>query len=470
MNDTALSQRLLDKLGPEAVTTAPDDIAPWLSDFRGMYHGRAQAVVRPDKTDDVAACIALCADARVPVVPRGGNTGLCGGATPDTRADNVILSLDRMHAIRSVDTIGNTLVAEAGCILGNLRRAAADAHRLLPLSLAAEDSCQLGGNLSTNAGGVNVVRYGMTRELVLGLEAVLPNGEVFHGLHTLRKDNTGYDLKQLLIGAEGTLGVITAAALRLYARNDVRVIVLAAVNSPQQALDLFELLFERSGPRMQAFEFFTAQCVEMVLAQTEGLREPFAARHPGYVLIELADTVDEASLRTLMETVIGEALERELCADAAVSESIAQVNSMWRLREEISEAQRADGPHLKHDVSLPIASIPAFMASVSERIANQEKDIRQIVFGHFGDGNLHYNLSRPPGAPRDFFAEHGARLTAEVLDEVMRYGGSISAEHGIGQLKREYFSRYKDPLEIRLMREIRQCFDPHGIMNPGKIF
>jgi FAD/FMN-containing dehydrogenase len=470
MNDTTLSRRLLDRLGPEAVITAPGDIAPWLSDFRGMYKGRAQAVVRPARTADVAACIALCADARVPVVPRGGNTGLCGGAAPDTRTDNVILSLERMHAIRSVDTIGNTLVAEAGCILGNLRRAAADAQRLLPLSLAAEDSCQLGGNLSTNAGGVNVVRYGMTRELVLGLEAVLPNGEIFHGLRALRKDNTGYDLKQLLIGAEGTLGVITAAALRLYSRNDVRVIVLAAVNSPQQALDLFELLFERSGPRMQAFEFFTAQCVEMVLAQTEGLREPFAERHPGYVLIELADTVDETSLRTLVETVIGDALERELCNDAAVSGSIAQLNSMWRLREEISEAQRADGPHLKHDVSLPIASIPAFMVSVSERIVKQERGIRQIVFGHFGDGNLHYNLSRPLGAPRDFFAEHGARLTAEVLDEVMRYGGSISAEHGIGQLKREYFSRYKDPLELRLMREIRQCFDPHGIMNPGKIF
>ena len=470
MTDISFPQRLIDKLGPDAVIATPDEIAPWLSDWRGMYTGHAQAVVRPSSTDDVAAVLALCSDARVPVVPRGGNTGLCGGATPDASTANVILSLDRMHAIRSIDTIGNTLVAEAGCVLGNLRRAAAEEHRLLPLSLAAEDSCQLGGNLSTNAGGVNVVRYGMTRELVLGLEAVLPNGEIFHGLRTLRKDNTGYDLKQLLIGAEGTLGVITAAALRLYPRNDVRVVVLAAVNSSQQALDLFELLFERGGPRMQAFEFFTAECLDMVLEQVDGMRAPFAERHPAYVLIELADTVDETALRELVETVIGEALERELCVDAAVSESIAQVNSMWRLREEISEAQRADGPHVKHDVSLPIASIPAFLASAGERIDKHHAGVRLIVFGHFGDGNLHYNLSRPVGAPRDFFKQHGEGLTAEVLDEVARYGGSISAEHGIGQLKREYFSRYKDPLEIRLMREIRKVFDPHGIMNPGKIF
>src|ERR1700722_958990 len=470
MTDTSFPQRLIDKLGPDAVITAPDEIAPWLSDWRGMYSGHAQAVVRPSSTQDVAAALALCSEARVPVVPRGGNTGLCGGATPDASPANVILSLDRMHAIRSIDTIGNTMVAEAGCILGNLRRAAADEHRLLPLSLAAEDSCQLGGNLSTNAGGVKVVRYGMTRELVLGLEAVLPNGEIFHGLRTLRKDNTGYDLKQLLIGAEGTLGVITAAALRLYPRNDVRVVVLAAVNSAQQALELYKLLFERGGPRMQAFEFFTAECLDMVLEQVEGMREPFAERHPACVLIELADTVDEAALRALVETVMGEALERDLCVDAAVSESMAQVESMWRLREEISEAQRADGPHLKPDVSLPIASIPAFLASAGERIDRHHAGVRLIVFGHFGDGNLHYNLSRPAGAPRDFFKQHGEGLTAEVLDEVARYGGSISAEHGIGQLKREYFSRYKDPLEIRLMREIRKVFDPHGIMNPGKIF
>ena len=470
MTDTSFLQRLTEKVGPGAIFTAPREIAPWLSDWRGLYAGHAQAVVRPASTVEVAACVSLCAEARVPIVPRGGNTGLCGGATPDASSANVVLSLDRMHAIRNIDIIGNTLVAEAGCILGNLRRAVADEHRLLPLSLAAEDSCQLGGNLSTNAGGVNVVRYGMTRELVLGIEAVLPNGEVFNGLRTLRKDNTGYDLKQLLIGAEGTLGIITAAALRLLPRNDVRVVVLAAVESAPRALDLFKLVFEQCGHRMQAFEFFTAECVDLVLAQSDGVRAPFPMRHASYVLVELADTVDETALRALTEDVIGTALERGLCADAAVSESIAQLNSMWKLREEISEAQRADGPHVKHDVSLPVASIPAFLVSAGERMRKYHPAIRPIVFGHFGDGNLHYNLSRPFGAPDDYFAQHGEALTAEVLDEVARYGGSISAEHGIGQLKRDYFSQYKDPLEIRLMREVKQLFDPLGIMNPGKIF
>jgi FAD/FMN-containing dehydrogenase len=469
---TPFAQRLTEKLGPAAVLTAPEDIAPWLSDWRGLYSGQAQAVVRPANTAEIAACITLCADARVPVVPRGGNTGLCGGATPDANPGNVVLSLERMHAIRSISTTDNTLVAEAGCILGNLRRAAAEARRLLPLSLAAEDSCQLGGNLSTNAGGVNVVRYGMTRELVLGIEAVLPNGTIYHGLRTLRKDNTGYDLKQLLIGAEGTLGVITAAALKLYPRNDARVVVVAAVASPQDALDLFKLLFEQCGQRMQAFEFFTGECVDLVVTLVDGLRAPFAECHPGYVLIELADTVDEDALRSLTERVIGAALEQQLCADAVISTTISQLNSLWRLREEISEALRADGPHLKHDVSLPIAAIPDFLVSVDQRVRKLCPDIRPIVFGHFGDGNLHYNLSRPLGAPGDFFAKGDGcpDLTDAVLDEVARYDGSISAEHGIGQLKRDHFKLHTDPLEVTLMREIRQLFDPYGIMNPGKIF
>jgi len=469
MQTSAFLPRLVEALGPDVAATEPDQVAPWLADWRGLYRGNAQAVVRPRSVDEVARCLALCQQAGVPVVPRGGNTGLCGGATPDSSPANVVLSLDRMNAIRSVDTIANTMVAEAGCILGNLRRAAAEAHRLLPLSLAAEDSCQIGGNLATNAGGVNVVRYGMTRELVLGVEAVLPNGEVFHGLRALRKDNTGYDLKQLLIGSEGTLGVITAASLRLFPRTDARSVVLAAVASPQQSLELFELLFEQCGARLQAFEFFTGDCLDLVLRHAEGVQEPFGQRYPAYVLVELADTTDEAALGALLERVIGEALERELCLDAAVSASLAQLQSLWKLREEISEAQRADGPHLKHDVSLPIEQIPAFMASMEARLKAASPSIRPFIFGHFGDGNLHYNLSRPAGAERDWAAVHGKALTAEVLDEVARYGGSISAEHGIGQLKRDDFLRLKDPLELRLMQGIKQLLDPAGIMNPGKL-
>lgn len=469
METLTLLQRLTETLGADTVLTQPGDIAPWLSDWRGIYHGHAQAVVRPRTVDEVSRCLALCQQAGVPVVPRGGNTGLCGGATPGDQPANVVLSLDRMSAIRSLDTIANTMVAEAGCILGNLRRAAADAHRLLPLSLAAEDSCQIGGNLSTNAGGVNVVRYGMTRELVLGVEAVLPNGEVFHGLRTLRKDNTGYDLKQLLIGAEGTLGVITAAALRLFPRTDTRSVVLAAVASPAQSLELYELLFEQCGARLQAFEFFTGDCLDLVLTHAEGVQEPFAERYPAYVLVELADTTDGDALNALLERVIGDALERGLCLDAAVSASLAQLQALWKLREEISEAQRADGPHLKHDISLPIEQIPAFMASMQARLRAQDPAIRPFIFGHFGDGNLHYNLSRPAGAAKDWAATQGDVVTDAVLDEVMRYGGSISAEHGIGQLKRHAFLQYKDPLELRLMQEIKRVFDPAGIMNPGKL-
>ncbi|WP_251862857.1 FAD-binding oxidoreductase [Achromobacter sp. Marseille-Q4962] len=469
MSPSDFPARLLQTLGPDTVLTAADDIAPWLADWRGLYKGQAQAVVRPRSTEEVAACLALCQQAGVAVVPRGGNTGLCGGATPDASPANVVLSLDRMNAIRSIDTIANTMVAEAGCILGNLRRAAQEAGRLLPLSLAAEDSSQIGGNVATNAGGVNVVRYGMARELVLGLEAVLPTGEVFHGLRTLRKDNTGYDLKQLLIGSEGTLGVITAVALRLFPRTDVRSVVLAAVESPMQALRLFELLFQKCGARLQAFEFFSGDCVDLVLKHAEGVQEPFAQRYPAYVLVELADTADEAALNALLESVIGQALEEGLCLDAAVSASLAQLQALWKLREEISEAQRADGPHLKHDVSLPIERIPDFMASAEARVRALYPDIRPYIFGHFGDGNLHYNLSRPAGADRDWAAAHGAAITDAVLDEVNRYGGSISAEHGIGQLKRDHFLHSKNPLELRLMREIKAVLDPAGIMNPGKL-
>lgn len=469
MSNTDISQPLRAALGPDVVLTEPADIEPWLADWRGIYRGQAQAVLRPRTTAEVAQALALCQAAGVPVVPRGGNTGLCGGATPDGSTANVVLSLDRMNAVRSIDTIANTVVAEAGCILGNLRRAAQDAGRLLPLSLAAEDSSQIGGNLATNAGGVNVVRYGMARELVLGIEAVLPTGEIFNGLRTLRKDNTGYDLKQLLIGSEGTLGVITAVALRLFPRTDVRSVVLAAVESPRQALELYELLFQRCGARLQAYEFFTGECVDLVLTHAQGVQEPFAQRYPAYVLMELADTTDEAALNALLETVVGEALERELCLDAAVSASLGQLQALWKLREEISEAQRADGPHLKHDVSLPIERIPAFMESAEARLRAFNADVRPFIFGHFGDGNLHYNLSRPAGAPREWAAQEGAEITDIVLDEVHRYGGSISAEHGIGQLKRDHFLHIKDPLELRLMREIKRVFDPAGIMNPGKL-
>ncbi len=469
MSEQGFPGKLLQALGPETVITDPAAIEPWLTDWRGVYKGRAQAVLRPSTTEQVAACLRLCNEHRVPVVPRGGNTGLCGGATPDASPANVVLSLDRMNRIRSIDTISNTLVADAGCILGNLRRAAQEAGRMLPLSLAAEDSSQIGGNLATNAGGVNVVRYGMARELVLGIEAELPNGEIFNGLQTLRKDNTGYDLKQLFIGSEGTLGIITGVALKLHPLVQVRSVVLAAVETPQMALELLRLVYGACGPRLQAFEFFTDECLGLVLAQVEGVQQPFAERHGGYVLIELADTADEAALTTLLEDVIGRALEEGLCRDAVVSASLAQLQALWRLREEISEAQRADGPHLKHDISLPIERIPEFLETAEQRLRTVSPDCRLFIFGHFGDGNLHYNVSRPAGADRGWAAQWEGPVSDAVFAEVAEYGGSISAEHGVGQLKRHAFHHYKDPMQLRLMLQIKQVFDPNGIMNPGKL-
>ena len=457
-------------IGAGQVMATAEDMAPWLSDWRGLYKGNAQAVLRPRDTAQVAAALAICHATGTPVVPRGGNTGLCGAATPDANPNNVVISLDRMNAIRSVDAIANTMVAEAGCILSDLHDAAAQAGRLLPLSLAAQGSCQLGGNLATNAGGVNVVRYGMTRELVLGLEAVLPTGEIWHGLRTLRKDNTGYDLKQLFIGSEGTLGIITAAAVRLFAPTPERAVVIAAVESPQKALQLFELLYAMCGSRLQAFEYFTDECVGLVLQHAHGVRKPFPDAYPGYVLLELADTGDAQALEALMEKAITAAIEQEVCVDAILSASLSQVEEFWKLREEISEAQRADGPHLKHDISLPIEAIPQFMAETEAKIAQAHPGLRLFVFGHFGDGNLHYNISRPEGTAANYFAENGTAVTDLVLDEVMKFGGSISAEHGIGQLKREHFLHTKAALDLRLMRGIKNVFDPKGIMNPGKVF
>lgn len=461
--------RLSAELDASILLTQPDDIAPYVRDWRGIYQGQAVAVLRPRNTEEVSHCVRLCHELRAPISPRGGNTGLCGGATPDQDPRNVVISLDRMNRIRNIDTLANVMVADAGCILGELQRAAEAEHRFLPLSLAAQDSCVIGGNVATNAGGINVVRYGMTRDLVLGLEVVLPDGEIWNGLNTLRKDNTGYDLKQLFIGAEGTLGIITGVVLKLLPQCTARGVALAAVDNPQHALELFSLLYRSCGQRIQAFEYFTHDCLELVQTHVPQMRSPFDAPYAGYVLIELGDTTDEAGLSALLEEALGEALEQELCVDVAISTSLAQTTQFWRMREEISEAQRADGPHLKHDISLPIGQIPDFMASAAKRVEATRPGTRLFVFGHFGDGNLHYNLSRPEGAATSWATDEGDALTEVVYEEVIKHGGSISAEHGIGQLKRHAFLEYKDPLALKLMRQIKQALDPHGIMNPGKV-
>jgi len=466
---STIVERIRTVVGTAGIITAAPDMAPYAADWRKRYFGRPLAVVKPASTDEVAQVVRACAETRTAIVPQGGNTGLCGGATPDASGSQIVLNLSRMNRIRAVDPGSNTLTAEAGCVLANLQRAARDADRLFPLSLAAEGSCEIGGNLSTNAGGIAVLRYGNARELVLGLEAVLPSGEIWNGLRGLRKDNTGYDLKQLFIGAEGTLGVITAAVLKLFPLPKSRAVAVAGLQSPAQALALLERTSRACGERLTGFELLSDFCLSLVLKHFKDAAAPFPRRFPHYVVLELSDTQAGDGVKALAERALEEALEAAVIDDAAVAQSEAQAQAFWKLREFISEAQSHEGPNIKHDVSIPISRIAEFIAATDAAIARAHPGIRMVVFGHLGDGNLHYNVSPPEGAAAEAFLKQSSTINRIVHDSVARFGGSISAEHGLGQLKREEILRYKSPLEIDLMRTIKRALDPHGIMNPGKV-
>ncbi|MGE0385165.1 MAG: FAD-binding oxidoreductase [Gammaproteobacteria bacterium] len=450
----------------------PSDTAPFLRDWRGRWIGRALAVVQPDTATDVAAVVRWCAARGVPIVPQGGNTGLSGGSVPDESGRALVLSLARLSRIRAVDPGNSTLTAEAGVTLEQAQQAAAAAGRLFPLSLAAQGTCTIGGNLSTNAGGVQVLRYGNARELCLGLEVVTPQGEIWDGLRGLRKDNTGYDLRDLYIGAEGTLGVITAAVLRLYPQPAARVVALAAVPTPHAAMALFEIAVRRAGARLTAFELFSDLCLALVLRHIPGTRAPFAQAHPWHVLIELSDEEGEAHAQATLERLLEEAMELSIVADAAVGASIEQCRALWALREHISEAQAAEGRNVKHDIAVPISRIADFVAATGAELAERFPGLRPVVFGHLGDGNLHYNVSPPAGqSTREYapdFAAIEARLNRLVHDAVAHHGGSISAEHGLGVLRRDEAARYKSEVELGLLRAIKAALDPQGIMNPGK--
>jgi D-lactate dehydrogenase (cytochrome) len=374
-----------------------------------------------------------------------------------------------MNRIRSIDAHNNTMTVEAGCILANLQKAAEESGRLFPLSLAAEGSCEIGGNLSTNAGGTAVLRYGNTRDLVLGLEVVLPSGEIWDGLRGLRKDNTGYDLKQLFIGAEGTLGVITASILKLFPLPRSRATALAAVEDPEHALGLLERASQDCGERLTAFELFSDFCLSLVLKQFKEAAAPFARRFPHYVLLELSDTRPGEAVANMVEGILSAALEEKIILDAAIAQSDAQAKSFWRLRDFISEAQAHEGPNIKHDVSLPISLIPEFVRATDAELGRAHPGVRTVTFGHVGDGNLHYNVSAPEGLAPEVFVKQTANINRIVHDGVARRRGSISAEHGLGQLKREEIRRYKSSLELELMRSIKRALDPQGIMNPGKV-
>ena len=456
-------------IGEQYVFTAPEDTAPFLTDWRRRFTGRALAVVRPGSTEEVAAIVRLCNEFRVPIVPQGGNTGLVLGSVPDDSGKAIVLSLARLNSIRTIDITNNTMTVESGCILETVQEAASNAGRLFPLSLAAEGSCTIGGNLSSNAGGTAVLRYGNARELCLGLEVVTVQGDIWNGLRGLRKDNTGYDLRDLYIGAEGTLGIITAAVLKLFPKPKATLTALAAMRSPDDALKLLSIAQSHCGPALTGFELMSDFCLRLVAKHYSHMRLPFAEHHAQYVLLELSDGESERHANTILEKLTEEALEQNVIEDAVVASSLAQSKSLWSLREHIPLAQAEEGKNVKHDISLPISRIGDFIRETDILLQQTFPGCRMVTFGHLGDGNLHYNVSPPDGILPDDFIARQSDVNRIVHDSVHRHGGSISAEHGIGALKREEIRRYKSPVEMQLMRAIKQALDPLNLMNPGKI-
>ncbi len=472
MNDRAppadLRERLAAIVGERGLVDAMER-APYENDWRGQYHGRAAAVVRPAGTSEVAEVVALLHELRIPMVPQGGNTSLCGASVPDGSGSQVIVNLSRMNRVREVDAANNTMTVEAGCVLETLQAVAEQHQRLFPLSLGAQGSCEIGGNLSTNAGGTGVLRYGNTRELVLGLEVVLPDGRVWGGLRGLRKDNTGYDLKHLFVGAEGTLGIITAAVLKLFPLPRSHATALVALDSPAAAVTLLTLLRDRCGERVTGFELLARVCIDLVIRHIPGSRDPLPQPHPWYVLVELSDSTEGPALDDLLEEALGAAAEAGVIADAALAASEAQRGDFWKLRENVTQAQKLEGDSIKHDVSVPVSRVPELIGRASAELARRFPDIRIVAFGHVGDGNIHYNCSKAMRQESRAFFAQAAEVNHVVYEVVHALGGSISAEHGLGQLKRDEIMRYKSELELDLMRSIKRTLDPHNLMNPGKV-
>jgi D-lactate dehydrogenase (cytochrome) len=451
---------------------APDSSAHlenYLIDHRRLYRGRALAVALPRTVTEVTELLAFCNEHHIGVVPQGGNTSYCGGATPDESGTQIVVALSRLSRIRRIDPLNYSVVAEAGCVLADLQRTADEAQRLFPLSLGSEGTCQLGGNLATNAGGVHVLRYGMMRDLVLGLEVALADGRLLSSLGTLRKDNTGYDIKSLFLGAEGTLGIITAASLKLFPKLRAFATAFAAVPDPRAAVALLGRLRDASGDRVSSFELIPRIAVELTSRHIPGVRDPLDAPYPWYVLCELTSSRAADPLEDLLEQSLVGALEEKLVLDAAVARNARDREAFWKLRETIPEAQRRDGGSLKHDISVPVASIPDFIERGCRWIADNVPDGRLVSYGHVGDGNLHFNLNQAPGADRAAFLAREEPIKRALHDLVRDFGGSFSAEHGIGRLKVGELERYASPVELDLMRTIKRALDPNGILNPGKV-
>lgn len=458
-------------VGAAQVLTGTDAHA-YAVDWRERYRGTPLAVVRPASTEEVAAVVRQCAQARIPVVPQGGNTGLCGGATPDDSGCALILSLQRLNRIRGIDTGNDTMQVEAGCVLQSVQQAARDAGRLFPLSLAAEGSCTIGGNLATNAGGTQVLRYGNMRALTLGLEVVTAQGDVWHGLRGLRKDNTGYELRDLFIGSEGTLGVITAATLKLYPLPMAQCTALLALDSIESAVALLGRARAGLGAALTGFELMAGYCLQQVVRYFPQQHLPFdgpSASLPWYALLELSDSESEAHARARFEAVVGGAIEAGCVQDAVIAESIAQSHALWHLRESIPLAEKESGKSIKHDISVPVSRMADFVRTTNAALDEAYPGIQHVIFGHLGDGNLHYNVACGADWTEERLLARQNEISALVHDRVHKVGGSISAEHGIGQLKRDVLPHYKDAVEMALMHRIKAALDPQGIMNPGKL-
>jgi FAD/FMN-containing dehydrogenase len=467
--DPALLDRLRAIVGPSGHIDDPADMEPYVAEWRGRYRGATPLVLRPASTQELSDLMRTCAEAGVPVVPQGGNTGLVGGSIPSADNSEVLISLSRMNKIREMDPLNYTVTVEAGCVLQTLQQAAADVDRLFPLSLGAEGTCQIGGNISANAGGTMTLRYGNTRDLVLGLEVVLPDGQIWNGMRRLRKNNTGYDLKHLFIGAEGTLGFITAAVLKLFPRPKQVETGFLAVRDPDAAIELLASLRSASGDSLSAFELMPRIALDFALKHVAGTIDPLSEPFPWYVLLELSTGTGGDAFRETIEAALGEAMEAGLVQDATLASSEAQAKQLWFIREAIVEAQKYEGGSIKHDISIPVSCVGSFIAQATEAVERTIPGARPVPFGHVGDGNIHFNVNQPVDADTEGYLAQWDKLNEVVHDIVLSMDGSISAEHGIGTFKREELQRVKSPVELDLMRRIKATLDPQGLMNPGKV-
>ncbi|THV23192.1 FAD-binding oxidoreductase [Peteryoungia ipomoeae] len=456
-------------VGPANALTTDGDIAPYLTENRGLYHGRSSLVLKPASTQEVSAILKLASETGTPVVPVSGRTGLVGGQVPREDGRDILLSLERMNRVREVDAVADVMIVDGGAILADVQKAAEAVDRLFPLSLGSEGSCRIGGNLATNAGGTAVLAYGNMRQLCLGLEVVLPTGEIWDGLRRLKKDNSGYDLRDLFIGAEGTLGVITGAVLKMVPRPRGRQVAYAGLASPDAALALFDKAAQRCGSALTGFELMPRIGVEFTTRHIPGVRDPLTSVHPWYALIDISTSDSAETAEAMMHGLLEEAFEAGLVDDAAIAASLAQQDAFWHLRESMSEAQKPEGGSIKHDVSVPVSRVPSFLQEADAAVHALMPDARICAFGHLGDGNIHYNISQPVGADKAAFIARWREVNAVVHAVVHRHQGSISAEHGVGQLKRDELAASRPAIETELMRRIKQAFDPSGIMNPGKV-